>query len=176
MARIAPDPGADPVFRVYDMERQFKTMQMVAEHTDVPVPRVLWLETGTDAIGVPFFVMERVEGIVPPDVMPYTFGDNWFFDADPADQQRLERHAVEVVAALHELTVDGPAGFLAGPDDGESHLRAPRAGAAGLLRLGGVRRRPVAPDRAGIRVARGALARERGRRRASVGATPASGT
>ena len=40
-----------------------------------------WLETDTDAIGVPFFVMERVEGIVPPDVMPYTFGDNWFFDA-----------------------------------------------------------------------------------------------
>ena len=66
MARIAPDPAADPVFMVYDMERQFKTMQMVAEHTEVPVPKVLWLETGTDAIGVPFFVMERVHGVVPP--------------------------------------------------------------------------------------------------------------
>ncbi len=124
VARIAPDPGADPVFRVYDMERQFKAMQLVAEHTEVPVPRVLWLETGTDAIGVPFFVMERIEGIVPPDVMPYTFGDNWFFDADPADRLRLQRHAVAVVAALHQLSADGPAGFLAENADGESPLRA----------------------------------------------------
>ena len=123
MARIAPDPAADPVFQTYDMERQFRTMQMVAEHTDVPVPTVLWLENGTDVIGVPFFVMERVNGVVPPDVLPYTFGDNWFFEAEPADQRRLERTAVEALAALHALTVDGPAAFLAGPADGASPLR-----------------------------------------------------
>jgi aminoglycoside phosphotransferase (APT) family kinase protein len=123
VARIAPDPAADPVFMTYDMERQFLTMQMVAEHTDVPVPTVLWLENGTDVIGVPFFVMERVDGIVPPDVLPYTFGDNWFFEAQLADQQRLERKAVEALAALHALTADGPAAFLAGPDDGASPLR-----------------------------------------------------
>jgi len=123
VARIAPDPAADPVFPTYDMERQFRTMQMVADHTDVPVPRVLWLENGTGVIGVPFFVMERVDGIVPPDVLPYTFGDNWFFEAELADQQRLERTAVEALAALHAVSADGPAGFLAGPDDGESHLR-----------------------------------------------------
>jgi aminoglycoside phosphotransferase (APT) family kinase protein len=123
VARIAPDPAADPVFSTYDMERQFRTMQMVAEHTAVPVPRVLWLETGTDPIGAPFFVMERIEGIVPPDVLPYTFGDNWFFDADVDDQQRLERNAVLALAALHQLTADGPAAFLGWPDDGDSPLR-----------------------------------------------------
>ncbi len=123
VARIAPDPAADPVFSTYDMERQFLTMQMVADHTEVPVPKVLWLETSNDVIGVPFFVMERVDGIVPPDVLPYTFGDNWFFEADLADQQRLERQAVEVVAALHELSATGPASFLAGPADGRSPLR-----------------------------------------------------
>jgi len=123
VARIAPDPEADPVFPTYDMERQFRTMQMVAEHTEVPVPTVLWLENGTEVIGAPFFVMERVDGIVPPDVLPYTFGDNWFFEAELADQQRLERTAVEALAALHALTADGPAAFLAGPDDGGSHLR-----------------------------------------------------
>ena len=123
VARIAPDPAADPVFPTYDMERQFRTMQMVADHTDVPVPRVLWLETGTEALGAPFFVMERVDGVVPPDVLPYTFGDNWFFDAELTDQQRLERNAVLALAALHELTADGPAAFLGWPDDGESPLR-----------------------------------------------------
>ena len=122
VARIAPDPAADPVFQVYDMERQFRTMQMVATHTDVPVPAVLWLETEPEAIGAPFFVMERIEGIVPPDVLPYTFGDNWFFDAAAEDQARLERNAIEVLAALHELSADGPAHFLEEPGDA-SHLR-----------------------------------------------------
>ena len=123
VARIAPDPSADPVFPSYDMEQQFRTMQMVAEHTDVPIPTVLWLELDTDALGAPFFVMERVHGVVPPDVLPYTFGDNWLFDASVEDQQRLERHAVETVAALHRIGADGPAAFLAGDDDGTSPLR-----------------------------------------------------
>ena len=34
-------------------------------------------------LGTPFFLMDHVDGIVPPDVMPYTFGDNWFADAAP---------------------------------------------------------------------------------------------
>jgi aminoglycoside phosphotransferase (APT) family kinase protein len=123
VARFAPDPAADPVFPAYDMERQFRTMQMVAEQTDVPIPEVLWLETGTDAVGVPFFVMERVHGVVPPDVLPYTFGDNWFFDAAPEDQHRLVRQAVEVVAALHRIPADGAAAFLADGDPEESPLR-----------------------------------------------------
>ncbi len=105
------------------MERQFRTMQMVAAHTKVPVPAVYWLETDSAAIGVPFFIMERVEGVVPPDVMPYTFGDNWFFDAAIEDQERLERDALEVLAALHQVAADGPARFLAGPDENRSHLQ-----------------------------------------------------
>jgi aminoglycoside phosphotransferase (APT) family kinase protein len=124
VARIAPDPGADPVFRVYDMERQFKAMQLAAEHTDVPVPRVLWLETGTDAIGVPFFVMERIEGIVPPDVMPYTFGDNWLYDATPDQQRSVQTATVRAIAALHDI--DDPEkrfGYLERQAPGDTHLR-----------------------------------------------------
>ncbi len=123
VARIAPDPSADPVFPVYDMECQFKTMQMVAEHTDVPVPEVLWLETDTQVLGVPFFVMNRVDGRVPPDVLPYTFGDNWFFDASIEDQKKLEKTSVEVLAKLHRLDATGAAHFLAPSGEGPSPLR-----------------------------------------------------
>ena len=123
VARIAPDPAADPVFQRYDMELQFHTMEMVKEHTDVPVPIVHWLETDATAIGAPFFVMERIEGIVPPDVMPYTFGDNWFFDASLEQQALLEHRAIEVLAALHELTPGGPASFLVPLRDERSALR-----------------------------------------------------
>jgi aminoglycoside phosphotransferase (APT) family kinase protein len=123
VARIAPDPAADPVFPSYDMERQFRTMEMVATHTDVPVPEVLWLETDESVIGAPFFVMERIDGVVPPDVLPYTFGDNWFADAAEEDQHRLVRASVAVLAALHQLDASGPAAFLAAADGGTSPLR-----------------------------------------------------
>ena len=36
---------------------------------------------------------------------------------------RLERNAVLALAALHQLTADGPAAFLGWPDDGDSPLR-----------------------------------------------------
>ena len=49
----------------------------------------------------PFFVMERVEGEVPPDVMPYNFGDSWLYDATPDDQRRLQDASVRVLAEIH---------------------------------------------------------------------------
>ncbi len=61
--------------------------------TDVPVPGVRWLELDPAAIGAPFFVMDRVEGRVPPDNMPYPMG-SWLLDADPADQRALQDASV----------------------------------------------------------------------------------
>ena len=31
--------------------------------------------------------MDAVDGVIPQDVLPYNFGDNWLFDASPEDQQ-----------------------------------------------------------------------------------------
>jgi aminoglycoside phosphotransferase (APT) family kinase protein len=48
--------------------------------------------------------MDRVEGIVPPDVMPYTFGDNWFFDAPAEDRRRLQDSTLAAIAGLHQIS------------------------------------------------------------------------
>jgi aminoglycoside phosphotransferase (APT) family kinase protein len=103
-ARLRPDPANAPVFPVYDLERQYRVMGLVAERSSVPVPRTLWFEPGDDALGSPFFVMERVDGIVPPDIMPYPFG-SWLSEAAPADQRRLQRSSVRVLAELHDMDV-----------------------------------------------------------------------
>jgi aminoglycoside phosphotransferase (APT) family kinase protein len=103
-ARLRPDPANVPVFPVYDLERQFQVMGFVAEHSSVPVPRTLWYEPDDTAIGSPFFVMERVDGIVPPDIMPYPFG-SWLSEAAPADQDRLQNLSVRVLAELHDMDV-----------------------------------------------------------------------
>src|SRR5437763_2723703 len=103
VARVAPDQVDVPVFPTYDMERQFQVMRLVGEHSSVPVPRTWWLELDATALGTPFFVMGRVDGEVPPDVMPYNFGESWLFDASSADRARLQRSIVEVLAQLHEI-------------------------------------------------------------------------
>lgn len=124
VARIAPDAGDVPVFPAYDMPGQFETIRIVHELTGVPVPEPRWCEPDPAPIGAPFFVMGRVDGEVPPDVLPYPFGDNWLFDAPVEKQQLLQTSTVEAIAELHSIT-DAPKRFpfLERPDDGDTHLR-----------------------------------------------------
>ncbi|MCV7065325.1 phosphotransferase family protein [Mycolicibacterium farcinogenes] len=103
VARVAPTQDDVPVFSSYRLDHQFELMRQIGELTDVPVPNVRWIEPTGEVLGKPFFLMDRVEGQVPPDVMPYTFGGNWFADA-PADRQReLQDTTVEVLAKLHAI-------------------------------------------------------------------------
>ncbi len=103
VARVAPDRVDVPVFPDYDMERQFQVMRLVGERCSVPVPRVWWLELDARALGTPFFVMGRVEGEVPPDVMPYNFGDSWLYEASSPNRSRLQQSIVGVLAELHDI-------------------------------------------------------------------------
>ena len=78
-------------------------IRKVGELTDVPVPRVRWIEPTGDVLGTPFFLMDYVDGVVPPDVMPYTFGNNWFADAPVEQQRELQDATVGVLAKLHSI-------------------------------------------------------------------------
>lgn len=113
VARVAPDLAAVPVFPTYAMDHQFQLIQEVEARTSVPVPHPRWYEADETYLGAPFFVMDRVEGQVPPDLMPYTFGDNWLYDASPAEQRRLQETATQTLAALHGFDAASAAPFLA---------------------------------------------------------------
>lgn len=124
VARLAPDLSDVPVFPWYDMTAQFNTIKGVHELTDVPVPEPRWCETDLSVIGAEFFVMNRVDGVVPPDVLPYPFGGNWLFDASPAEQRRLQESTVEAIAQLHaipEAAKQFP--WLERSEAGDTHLR-----------------------------------------------------
>lgn len=125
VARVAPTAADVPVFQSYRLDHQFEVMRLARELTDVPVPKVRWLENTGDVLGTPFFLMDHVAGDVPPDVMPYTFGNNWYFDA-PADKQRaLQDATVAVLAQLHAIPdAEQTFGFLAeGDGPGDNALR-----------------------------------------------------
>jgi aminoglycoside phosphotransferase (APT) family kinase protein len=115
VARLAPDPEALPVFPTYDLARQARVMTLVAQRTAVPVPAVRFHEPDPAALGVPFLVMDRVEGQVPPDVMPYTM-DGWVLAATEAQRRRLLGTSVAVLAGIHDIAA-APA-ELAFLDDG----------------------------------------------------------
>ncbi len=123
VARLQPDPGSHPVFPEYDMEKQARIMKLASERTAVPVPAILWEEFQGRALGTPFFVMERVDGMVPPDIMPYPFG-SWLSEASPEDQRALQDAAVGVLAQLHAMEVS-PAEleFLEYDEPGPTALR-----------------------------------------------------
>ncbi|GAA4077213.1 phosphotransferase family protein [Nocardioides kongjuensis] len=103
IARVAPAPEDLPVFQEYRLGDQYDAMRLASELTDVPVPTVRWMEPTGEVLGTPFFLMDRIAGVVPPDVLPYTFGDNWLFDASPEEQARLQRASIEVLARLHAI-------------------------------------------------------------------------
>jgi aminoglycoside phosphotransferase (APT) family kinase protein len=121
VARIEPDATTYPVFPTYDLAKQFRVLQLLAEQSAVPVPEMLWYEGDRTAVGSTFFVMSRVDGEVPPDVMPYPMG-SWLYDATVADQERLQRNSVQLLADLHAVPTDDFA-FLEYDRPGASALR-----------------------------------------------------
>lgn len=124
VVRVAPSAADVQVFPTYRLDHQFEVIRQVGEVTDVPVPPVRWLEPTGEVLGTPFFVMDYVAGEVPPDVMPYTFGNNWFADAAPERQRELQDATVGVLAKLHSIpNAERLFGFLADGQDGDTALR-----------------------------------------------------
>jgi aminoglycoside phosphotransferase (APT) family kinase protein len=124
VTRVAPAAEDVQVFPTYRLDHQFEVIRKVGEITDVPVPTVRWLESTGEVLGTPFFVMDYVDGVVPPDVMPYTFGNNWFADAPVERQRELQDSTVEVLAKLHSIpNAENKFSFLAEGQSGDTALR-----------------------------------------------------
>lgn len=90
------------VFPTYDLGLQVECMRRVAEHSAVPVPTIRGLETDPSVLGRSFYVMDRIDGVVPADRMPYTL-DGWLFDASPEQQATTWWSSLETMASLHAL-------------------------------------------------------------------------
>ena len=95
--------AAEPaVFPRYDLALQCACMQRLAAHCDVPIPRVRWLEPSTSVFGRPFYVMDRIDGLVPTDRIPYTMS-GWLYEGTPEQQSALFDASIEVLAKLHAI-------------------------------------------------------------------------
>lgn len=98
----------------HDMAREYRVLTALAG-TDVPVPRTLHLCPDTAVLGAPFYVMERVAGIIARPGLPDGYA------GDPAQRTAIAHQMVDVLATLHATDPETvgladfgrPDGFLA---------------------------------------------------------------
>ena len=115
------EPSGLRTFPEYDLGQQFRVLQALAD-TKVPVPRVLWREESDEILGKNFFVMERVEGLVPPDTPSY-HTEGWVTEISPEERAEFWWNGLETLAEIHRL--DWRAldfGFLDQPERGATPL------------------------------------------------------
>jgi aminoglycoside phosphotransferase (APT) family kinase protein len=97
----------------HDMGREYRVLSALAG-TAVPVPRAVHLCTDPDVLGAPFYLMERVDGVVVRGSLPTGYAET------PAERSAIADALVDVLADLHAVPPDAvgladfgrPAGYL----------------------------------------------------------------
>lgn len=112
------EPRGFNVFPRYDVAAQYRVMDAL-RGTDVPVPRMLWLEEDASFLGTRFYVMERVEGRAVTDTPPYHVG-GWVPELAPPEREHLWWNGLDALCRIHRLDWRALGlGFLdRDPDDG----------------------------------------------------------
>jgi aminoglycoside phosphotransferase (APT) family kinase protein len=85
----------------HDMVREHRVISALAD-TDVPVPTAYHLCTDTSVVGAPFYVMERINGLIVRDTVPAGYADS------PAERSRITDALVDTLIAIHRVPIDGP--------------------------------------------------------------------
>jgi aminoglycoside phosphotransferase (APT) family kinase protein len=99
VVRVAPTRHL--LFLDAHFSTQYKVMKALADGgAGVPLPPLGWYEDDPTWLGVPFFTMEHVDGLVPPDNLPYTM-EGWVVDAEPDQQNRMWWSGIDALAAVH---------------------------------------------------------------------------
>jgi aminoglycoside phosphotransferase (APT) family kinase protein len=123
VARVAPQQVDMPIFPSYQMEREFQVIRSVGDLTEVPVPQAVWVEPDPATLGTPFFIMSRVDGLIPDDITYNSTG--WLFEAGRDEQRLVQESTVTALAGLHAVP---------NPERNFAFLQYPQAGATALRR------------------------------------------
>lgn len=110
-------PSEHQVFVAPDALRQARVIEQLAGL--VPVPGLWLTEADAAVLGAPFYLMDRVDGKVPPD-LPSWHKRGWAADLAPQMQGRLYDNALQALVRLHGIDWTRLA-FLEPPGTG-SHL------------------------------------------------------
>jgi aminoglycoside phosphotransferase (APT) family kinase protein len=96
------EPTSHQLFIRPDAMFQAAMMTALARHPGTPVPRVWFTESDPSIVGAPFFVMERSQGHVPPD-MPSYHVKGWATELNPQQLGCVHDSGITALASLHSI-------------------------------------------------------------------------
>lgn len=99
VARIQRDVA---VPMLADVFHQYRVMRAIAAQSSVKVPNIDFAESDPAVLGAPFFLMDRLDGRVPPDFPSY-HQEGWLADLSAADRTRCWWNGIEEMARLHQI-------------------------------------------------------------------------
>ncbi len=82
----------------YDASIEYRVLTAL-EKTDVATPKTFWYEPDPEVLGLPFYVMEKVEGIV--HFIKMTFDPNYRLIADDEERESLADGFVQNISLIH---------------------------------------------------------------------------
>lgn len=91
--RRGPRPPHPPT--THDMVREARIQRLLSQE-GVPVPAIVGVHEGTAIMGVPFYVMEDLDGVVITDEVPLELA---------TDAASIATAAIDALAALHQVDV-----------------------------------------------------------------------
>ena len=92
----------DGLLAPYDIDGQYRLHRAVLDHSDVPMADLYWLEHDTSVLGMPFYVMERLEGVVP---VQWRGQDPAVFPTDET-RRAIGLQFVDIEARIHAIRWD----------------------------------------------------------------------
>ncbi|MGZ4143420.1 MAG: phosphotransferase family protein [Actinomycetota bacterium] len=116
-------PSGHTVFKTPDFAGEFLAIDALSKHTDVPMARAHAYEADPSWFGVPFYVVEQVDGRIPSDNPPYAFG-GWPADEPAHVQETMWWSGLEAASQIHRA--DWRALGLSSLDRGEGKPGAER--------------------------------------------------
>lgn len=118
---VRMQPTGVGVFPTYDLALQYRTMERLAGSV-VPVPHLLGYEPHPAPLGAPFYLMERIDGVVPTENPPYHL-TGWLSELPESERAAIWFAGIDTVARVSQVDWQ-ERGFaaLARPADGKTPL------------------------------------------------------
>ncbi|KAJ1968862.1 hypothetical protein H4R35_006306 [Dimargaris xerosporica] len=88
-------PGTLLTTSAHAIEREYRVLAALGQHTDIPVPKVYCLCEDVNIIGTPFYVMQFLEGRI--------FDDIRLLEVAPKDRHLYWKAAVQTLVQLHQV-------------------------------------------------------------------------
>ena len=98
-------PTGPGLFPEYPIERMASVQRDLRDHSDVPVANVRWFEGDASVLGAPFYVMDRIDGLVPDESPTPYHCSGWVFDATAQQRRQMWLSMLEAMGRLHRVDV-----------------------------------------------------------------------